>query len=265
VSTAQRVSGGQGSPSGNSKEARHVAGLLGFIKKLHDKSVELLSDVRFNVGLRSDRLILGTYASLIEFCGATVTLVDANGHIAVPLVFRSFLEAYVHFINATNDENYVNHYEASHHEHWIKVLKERDEPNPFLAEIHSHAERANKLKEHEDELARLKGAGFGPLLTRDRFQRAGQLDVYQSVYLFESDAVHTSLQALLERHHELTEGRLELTLYKERPLDEFMARLDGTAAGLLDATQKVHDRYKSGRTKDVGALSEEFAKLRAAY
>ena len=31
-----------------------------------------------------------------------------------------------------NDPAYVDHYDASHHEHWIKALKERDEPTPFL-------------------------------------------------------------------------------------------------------------------------------------
>jgi hypothetical protein len=239
--------------------------LLAFVKRLHDESMELLRDVRFNVGLRSDRLILGTYGSMIEFAGATLTLIDGNSFIALPLVFRSFIEAYVHFINTTRDQNYVNHYEASHHEHWIKVLKDRDEPNPFLAEIHSHAERATRLKEHEAELARLKAANLGPLLIRTRFERAGLLDLHQSVYLFESDGVHTTLQALIERHYELNDGRLGLSLYKPRSLEDCSSRLDGTAAGLMDATQKVHERYNSGRLEYVSDLSEQFAKLRATY
>ena len=188
--------------------------LLGFVKKLHDQSVELLRDVRFEAGLRSDRLILGTYGSMIEFCGATIILVDKSGYIALPLVFRSFLEAYVHFTNAMNDPAYVDHYDASHHEHWIKALKERDEPNPFLAQVHGHAERANRLREHEDELGRLIAAGNRPLSIRAKFERAEMQAEYESIYLFESDYVHTSLQALMERHFEMNEGRLKLALYK---------------------------------------------------
>jgi hypothetical protein len=34
--------------------------LFDFVKKLHDESVELLRDVKFNAALPSDRLILGT-------------------------------------------------------------------------------------------------------------------------------------------------------------------------------------------------------------
>ena len=94
MSTARRASGGHGSPSGHSRDALHVAGLLRFIKKLHDKSVELLSDVRFNVGLRQDRLILGTYASLIEFCGATVTLL-------MPMVILQCLWCFAHSLRHT--------------------------------------------------------------------------------------------------------------------------------------------------------------------
>jgi Family of unknown function (DUF5677) len=239
--------------------------LFDFVKKLHDESVELLRDVKFNAALPSDRLILGTYASMIEFCGATVILIDGGGYIALPLVFRSFVEAYVHFSNVMKDATYVDHYNASHHEHWTKVLKEREEPNPFLAGIHSHGERASALRRHEEELARLKAAGVEPLNIRSRFERVGMLAEYQSVYLFESDYVHTSLQALMGRHFELNEGRLGLALYKARSLEDCLTRLDGTAAILLAATGSVHELYKSGREKDVAALSQEFGKLQATY
>ncbi|MBK5198713.1 MAG: hypothetical protein JJE37_10615 [Methyloceanibacter sp.] len=239
--------------------------LLTFIKKLHDQSIELLRGVTFNAGPQSDRLILGTYASMIEFCGATLILVNGNGYIAVPLVFRSLLETYVNFTNAIADLNYAKHYDASHHKHWIKVLKETDEPNPLLAGIHGHAERANALKRHQDEFAKLKQAGVEPLDIRSRFERAGMKNEYESVYVFESDSVHTSLQALMERHFELKDNRLGLALYKPRSLQDCLGRLDSTAALLLDASQVVHARYKSGREKDVEALGHEFQKLRATY
>jgi hypothetical protein len=165
----------------------------------------------------------------------------------------------VHFLNGMKDENYVNHYKASHHEHWVRVLKERDGPSPFLALFKSLDEQGERLREHEDELAKLKAAKFAPLFVKTRFERAGLLDVHQSVYHFESDGVHTTLQALMERHFEIVEGRLEISIYKERALKDQLSRLDSMAACLVDAMQKLHERYKSGRSKEVGELSDEFA------
>lgn len=237
--------------------------LFVFVKKLHEQSVELLRDVRFNAGLQLDRLILGNYASMIEFCGAMIVLINGAAYVALPIVFRSFIEAYVHLKNGLADENYVHHYAASHAKFWTQLLEEREAPNPFLAEIHSSAARASALARHEEKLAELKAMGFPEVTVRTRFERVGLLHFYESVYKFESDSVHSSLQALSGRHFDLEDGRLTLSLYKQRSLENCEARLDVTAAALMDATQKIHERYNSGHEKEVGELSEELAKLRA--
>ena len=44
-----------------------------------------------------------------------------------------------------------------------------------------------------------------------------------------------------------------------------MTRLDSTAGILLAASERLHERYKSGRENDVAALGEEFGKLRPTY
>jgi len=104
-----------------------------------------------------------------------------------------------------------------------------------------------------------------PPIKRPRFERLGMLDVWESVYEFESDSAHSSLQSLVSRHFELKDGRLELALYKERSLEDCVGRLDSTSAILLDATQKIHDRYNSGPKKEVIVLGEEFEKVRLTY
>jgi len=46
-------------------------------------------------------------------------------------------------------------------------------------------------------------------------------------------------------------------------LDDYAAILDSTAGLLMNATEKIHERLKSDRRKEVGALSAELAKLRS--
>jgi len=132
-------------------------------------------------------------------------------------------------------------------------------------EIHSHEECAAALKRHEDELKRLKKEGFGVIPISARFDRVGMSNEYNSVYRFESDGSHNSLQASISRHVELDQNDFELALYKERSLDDYRSRLDSAAALLADATEKIHERLKSGRQKEVRSLSEELASIRATH
>src|SRR5207342_3390439 len=132
-------------------------------------------------------------------------------------------------------------------ENWIKVLKRSQDPNPYLAGIHDHADRDTVLQRHEAELQRLKEEGFPPLKIVTRFERAGMADEYRSIYRFESDGSHNSLQALIGRHVELGEEGFALALYKERSLNDYQTWLDSTAGLLMDATQRIHERLMSGR------------------
>jgi Family of unknown function (DUF5677) len=128
----------------------------------------------------------------------------------------SFLEAYVEFRNISDDASYLKNCYARHHENWIKVLRQSEEPNPYLVGIHNHVERDAALARHENELNRLKQEGFAPLNISTRFERAGMADEYRSIYHFESDGSHNSLQALISRHVELGQSDFGLALYKKR-------------------------------------------------
>ena len=239
--------------------------LLVFVNKLHDHSLELLRGLTFDKRFEADGLIVCLYASMIELTGGTVVLAGQDRWSALSAVFRTFLEAYVDFRNVLADPTYIKNCYARRHETWIKVLRQGEEPNPYLAGVHGHADRPAALQRHETELQRLKDEGFPPLKIITRFERAGMADEYRSVYAFESDGSHNGLQALISRHVESGQNDFGLALYKERSLDDYQTRLDSTAGLLLDATQRIHERLKSGHQKEIGALSNELADLRTAY
>jgi hypothetical protein len=237
--------------------------LLAFVKKLHDHSLELLRNVTFDKRLEADGYVVCLYASMIELGGGIVTLIERDRRTALSAVFRTFLEAYVDFKNVLEDPTYIKNCYARHHADWLRVLKHSRNPNPYLAGIGAHADRDAVLKRHDTELQRLKKEGFAPLKIVERFERAGMGDEYRSIYHFESDGSHNSLQALIGRHIELGENGFGLALYKKHALDDYAAILDSTAGLLMNATEKIHERLKSDRRKEVGALSAELAKLRS--
>jgi len=237
--------------------------MLAFLKMLHDQCTELLRDIKFDKHPQKDGYVVCMYASMIELSGGIIALVDRGLKTSLSPVFRTFLEAYVDFKNAIQDRSYVKHCYARHHRDWIKVLSS-ERPNPFLAAMLAHEESGAALQRHKRDLEKLKEEWFGPLKVHQRFDRADMADEYLSVYHFERDAIHNSWQALLGRHFEEADNGFGLALYKERPLDDYNSYLDSSAALLLDATDKIHERLKSGRQEKIMVLGKEFASIRAA-
>ena len=74
-------------------------------------------------------------------------------------------------------------------------------------------------------------------------------DEYVAVYHFECDASHNSWQAMIARHFEQADEGFELALYKQNSLDDYTTHLDGAAAILLDATEKLHERLGSDKKR----------------
>src|SRR5262249_3519699 len=149
--------------------------------------------------LEADGYIVCLYASLIELCGGIIALVQSDRLSALPPVFRTFLEAYVDLKNVIQTPTYIKNCYAKHHAAWIKVLNNSQDPNPYLEGIRDHEDWKLALERHETELQRLTDEGFPPLKIVTRFEMADMSDVYRSVYLFESDGAHNSLQALISR------------------------------------------------------------------
>ena len=201
---------------------------------------------------------------MIELSRGIATLTELDLRTALSPVFRTFLEAYVEFKNMIEDPAYINHCYARHHHDWIRVLKESKDPNPYLAQIGNHASYDAVVQRHESGLQELKDGGFGPLKILNRFEKAGMANEYRSIYHFESDGSHNSLQAMIERHIELGEDGYDLALYRKRTLKDYEAILDSTAGLLMDATRRIAERLKSERREVVEALSNELAGLRAS-
>jgi hypothetical protein len=236
--------------------------LLGYLNKLHDQAIEFLRDVRFDKQPQRDGYVVCLYASMIELAGGIVVLVSRDRKTSVSPVCRTLLEAYVDFKNAIKSSTYIRHAYAQHDKDWIKVLSER--PNPFLAAVLDDEERGAALERHKRDLAKLKGQGIKPLKVAEKFDRAEMADEYRSIYHFESDATHNSWQALLSRHFEKSDDGFQLTLYKQRSFDDYRTYLDSAAVLLLDATNEIHERFKSGHQQRIEELRQELAILRTA-
>jgi hypothetical protein len=246
----------------NSTVRRHVE-LLQFLKTLHDRLLELARQIRFDKTHQVHFARIALYSSLIEFTGAIINLIDKKGRVAVPAAFRSFLEAAVELRNLNADPTYIEHMYASHMEHWLKVLNEAKTANPYLSEIGALPQLDELIRKDQSNLDALVERGRRPLNVFDRFQRAGMVEEYRSLYNFLSCDAHSNIRALITRHFEESGGNFNVVMYKDEPVESFAATLDSTAGLLLQASLETHKAFGTPLVREVEKMLYELEELRA--
>lgn len=217
------------------------------------KALDLSKDLRFDVKHPLHRNLVALYGAILEYADTLVHLISSGKTVAVPIVMRSLLEAFVDFQNLAEDANYGNIMEASYHKEWLRVLKSADgAENPYLAAIGKMPELEEQIKEHEEKLERLKKRGFGPALNREKFEKAGMLEEYLSIYNFLCSHSHNNIRSLIERFMEIDHENktLQMIFFRDPDEGKFDHYVD-TAVHLLKlASRNLHRILESGHEKE---------------
>ncbi|MGM0988799.1 MAG: DUF5677 domain-containing protein [Pseudomonadota bacterium] len=163
------------------------------------KSLELAKHLKFDKKHPWHRSLVALYGALIEYSDSLIHLVEYKKPVAIPVIFRSLIEAYVDFKNLAEDRRYGYHMEASYAKEWLRVLENADgSGNPYLAEIGEDPQRAAQVQEQSEKLAQLKANGFEPLSHFSKFQRAGMAEEYRSIYNFLCSHSHNNIRSLID-------------------------------------------------------------------
>lgn len=231
--------------------------MLNYAKKLHRECLVLASRLKFNKALKAVGLVVCFYGRLIELTGGMIVLIDEQKASSAPIVFRSFLEAYVDLINLMEDANYIQHLLAAHHKKWIKILGASRGPNPYLESIGEHRDVNVIVADHTARLEETTKAGYAPLKVWERFQKANMENEYRSIYSFGSGDAHNDFGALMKYHIAQAGDDFQLVFYREVDDNDFAAELDSIAGLLLNATLRIHNRLKSGCDEELQKLDQE--------
>jgi hypothetical protein len=218
--------------------------------------------LQFDGKLHTDGLPAAYVARLIELFGNFILLAERLQGAGASAIFRSFLEAYVEFANLTSNENYYRHIYARFHEDRLKLLKSAERGNPYLEKISSWPEFAGSLRSHNENFIELTNAGFRVLSVRERFERAGMLNEFESIYRMESSGAHSDLAALMKQNLEVENQRISYILYREWKPEEFDTHLVTMCDLLLKASRSFHSRMQSDRLQKIDGLDAEWAKLK---
>lgn len=239
-----------------------------FLKKSHNELLEYAKVLKFDKKYPFHLTIIRLHGSIIELCGSIIILLEHEGKIGIPSIFRTLIETFVEFKNLSNDRNYGYYMEASHLKQWLKVWNESKEgQNPFLNPIGEMTNLDEQIRDCEEKLEDLKNRGYDTLSIKERFEKAGMGDIYKSIYNFLSTDAHSGIQALIDRHIDIDfkKSDFEMVIYKGKPIEEYLSYIDGATSALIKSGLTTHEILNSPKQTQIKELEAKFNELRQKY
>jgi len=244
----------------------NITEYLTFLKNLHNKCIDFSKNIIFYKEDIRQLYLMGFYGSIIELSGCLIVLVDNKYWTGVTPLFRSMLETYVEFINLYASEEYCFYMEASFHNQWLKILENaKINRNPFLSDIAKFDDLDLQIIEHKNKLSSLKKKDYHPLNIFQRFEKAEMQNEYESIYKFASDHAHSNINALIDRHYEISGDNLKVVFYRDKTDESIVTYIDSISGLLVDATEKTHLFFKTGLESKIMEIRLSFNKLREGY
>ncbi|NOQ77480.1 MAG: hypothetical protein GQ475_06810 [Methylococcaceae bacterium] len=195
------------------------------------------------------RNIVALYCSLIEYSESLIFLAENEKNISIPVVFRALLEAFVDFKNLAEDKLYGYYMEANYAKEWLKVIKEANQnENAFLALISQDSTLNTQIEEYTNKLSELQEKGYKPLNQFDKFNKAGMVEEYRSVYNFVCSHSHNNIRSLFDRFFIINEAKndFEMALFKEKEPNEFDHYLMTGQHFLRNGSYNIHAILETG-------------------
>jgi hypothetical protein len=181
---------------------------------------------------------------LVALAENILLLAESRRVVGVPILLRAFSEIFADFKCLLADPGYVEFIHANFHKEKLRILREAP-TNEVLDLVHGSLTYNDLLKEHEASLKRLREAGVKPLKVFERFNRAGLRDFYGSVYWILSNATHSNLHAVGERHLEGEGESLRIAVHSGTYSEGLWRWLDTTVSFFLAASADIR-RHASG-------------------
>lgn len=235
-----------------------------FLKRAHDSVQPLSEHIYFDKTNRLHSHIIFLYGSIIELTGSCILLIEHGLMAAVPVILRSILEAYVDLHNLIEDPRYGYSMEISDLEGSLVIMKEEIfGSNKYLS---GDAKSKQKCLQHkqriEGDLKALRSRGHKYMSIKKRFEKAGMLDEYKSIYTILSSETHNNLIALIKRHTEINEGDFDVTVYRSYSWNDYQTHVGLNSEILIRASLEVHGFFNSPMQEDVLALRQELDRYR---
>jgi Family of unknown function (DUF5677) len=187
--------------------------------------------IQFDSSDSNQLFCLTIFGHCLELFSSVKVLYSANHQAGSRAVLRQMMESYVDLINLLKDSNgsYLNSLVAADRYQWSKLIKASAKGNPYVTGLDEAA-----------QVAKLETTKEGGLKIYQKFENAGQSELYNGGYAFACLGTHNNLSELCRRYINHSEKPVELSYFhaSSSPVDLMTALDIGVKASKL-----VFQRY----------------------
>jgi hypothetical protein len=213
------------------------------------KALDHFKYIKFDKKHPWHRSMVYLYCSVVEYSDAIFNQFKVEKSVAIPLIVRSLLEAYVDLKNLCENPEYGYNLQAANISEWLRIAKEAETlQNPYLEGFAQHESFDEQVSEWETEIENLKNRGFSKLTRFECFKRAGRENEYKSLYNFLCSFAHNNERALIDRHTEISGDKsdFKMVMFKEFHTEQEEHYLCLAGQILIESSLMVHSKLDTG-------------------
>ena len=192
--------------------------LLSELYRFYNLILEVTEKTTFDQGNSQQVYAAALHGTILSHTSAYIKLIENKQWDVLPIIFRSFLEAYAHLNCLNIDANHVKHMESADIKQELRLLnnaRKAGAKNPWLEGISKLPDIDKTISERENQLEELKGKSFLPLKIDQLFQKAGLESEYHSIYLSSCNYSHHNISKIENKHFIFVDDQtLRLTINK---------------------------------------------------
>lgn len=241
--------------------------LLNKLENVIDEAIEVASLIKFNKDNPQHVFMVCLHGSVLEMANGCFSLYKTENNSAVPVLLRAQLEAYVDLRNLSDTVDYLKFMDFAYLHQKQKLLcnaVERGKHNVYLEALANSEDLHGIYKKIRAEIAELRRNGIKELEVRERFDKAGLTDLYESVYPMLCQHSHNNLNVLEKRHLVQTDGTVTVSYFQPSEKEHNLFLIDTIAGVLVDSTAQVFSLLRIGLDK-LSKLTTKLDELRALY
>jgi hypothetical protein len=244
-----------------------IAVLGDLLRQTYTEACQELEGLKFDKSYPQHLYSVCLYASLLELSASIIVLYEKEQLSAVPIILRAIFEPFVDLRNLLDCADYVNFMYISHLTIIDRAIKGvHNDPTGTLAKLFGTKEEIDGLlKKNKAEVETLKSKGYRSLSVRERFERAGLLSDYRSLYAFLSTEAHSGPSALERRHIRKSGNDYEVVIFDDPAEENKRNFLDISIALLLRSSIELHKLFQSPGVSKFQLMMKKLEKIRLLY
>jgi len=239
---------------------------IAFLPNFHDKLCELSKSLIFDKEKILHFHVVALYGSILEYASTMLILAqDGRPKLAIPVLFRSLLDASLDLLNLCKDPKYGYRLDVDYLRGRKKFVgRAIRAKNECLKGFDLTPELREQQRQDNARAQDLKSRGYSGIDMAEKFRLLDMEGDYFFVYPMLNNHVHNSIYALQQRHIENDQGVFQVVFYKNTPSEDLEPYFGMTIELIMRCSEKLHEVFKSPVQRQVQELRGEVDVLRAS-